>query len=48
MKKILLIILLSVLMLLPLSAKNDYFDFEGNYGWGITIMKFSASFGSLK
>ena len=24
------------------------FDFQGNYGWGITIMKFSASFGSLK
>ena len=24
------------------------FDFEGNYGWGVTIMKFSASFGSLK
>ena len=24
------------------------FDFKGNYGWGITIMKFSASFGSLK
>ena len=23
------------------------FDFKGNYGWGITIMKFSASFGSL-
>lgn len=24
------------------------FDFDGNLGWGITIMKFSASFGSLK
>ena len=24
------------------------FDFKGNYGWGVTIMKFSASFGSLK
>ena len=36
MKKKLLVILLSVLMLLPLAAKNDYFDFafmigQGNY-----------------
>ena len=23
------------------------YDFKGNWGWGITVMKFSASFGSL-
>ena len=23
------------------------FDFNGNWGWGITVMKFSASFGRL-
>ena len=38
MKKRFLIILLSILMLLPLSAKNKYFDFafmigQGNYTW---------------
>ena len=38
MKKRVLIILISILLLLPLSAKNNYFDFafmlgQGNYTW---------------
>ena len=38
MKKRILIILISILLLLPLSAKNNYFDFafmlgQGNYTW---------------
>ncbi|MCI7605246.1 MAG: hypothetical protein MSS69_00645 [Spirochaetales bacterium] len=40
MKKRVLIILISILLLLPLSAKNDYFDLafmigQGNYTWPV-------------
>ena len=49
MKKKFLIILLSVLMLLPLSAKNDYFDFafmigQGNYNWPVDGIGVSYGF----
>ena len=49
MKKKLLIILLSVIMLLPLAAKNDYFDFafmigQGNYNWPVDGIGVSYGF----
>ena len=49
MKKRFLIILLSILMLLPLSAKNKYFDFafmigQGNYTWPVEGIGVSYGF----
>ena len=49
MKKRFLIILLSILMLLPLSAKNKYFDFafmigQGNYTWPVKGIGVSYGF----
>ena len=49
MKKKLLIVLLSVLMLLPLSAKNKYFYFafmigQGNYTWPVEGIGVSYGF----
>ena len=49
MKKRFLIILLSILMLLPLSAKNNFFDFafmigQGNYTWPVEGIGVSYGF----
>ena len=49
MKKRFLIILLSILMILPLSAKNKYFDFalmigQGNYTWPVEGIGVSYGF----
>ena len=49
MKKRLLIILLAIVLLFPLSAKNDYFDFsimigQGNYKWPVDGIGVSYGF----